>query len=100
MRRCKSRRSPWDAKSKRIDSFRSLARPRTPISASVATSMQPTSSGFTGEVFYGGTDTLKNYLKAGTPVVVWIDLGVELGDRLSIRSLSDVSGSYGRSVHR
>lgn len=31
--------------------------------------------GFTGDVFYGGIDTLKANLKAGRPVVVWIDLG-------------------------
>lgn len=30
--------------------------------------------GFTGEVFYGGDDTLKARLKAGEPVLVWLDL--------------------------
>jgi len=30
--------------------------------------------GFSGEVFYGGRDTLKAHPKAGEPVLVWIDL--------------------------
>lgn len=66
--------------------------------------MQPTSSRFTGEVFYGGTDTPKNYLKAGTPVVVWIDLGFDTsftmmidGEPATMAPRSHVVVAYGYS---
>ncbi len=60
--------------------------------------------GFTGEVFYGGTDTLKSYLKAGTPVVVWIDLGYTTsftmminGEPVTMAPRSHVVVAYGYS---
>lgn len=60
--------------------------------------------GFTGDVFYGGTDTLKSYLKAGTPVVVWIDLGFDTsftmmidGEPVTIAPRSHVVVAYGYS---
>lgn len=40
--------------------------------------------GFKGEVFYGGVDKLKAHLRAGHPVVVWIDLGFHTSFKMTI----------------
>jgi len=60
--------------------------------------------GFTGEVFYGGTETLKAHLRAGTPVVVWIDLGYDTsftmmieGEPVTMAPRSHVVVAYGFS---
>ncbi len=44
--------------------------------------------GFTGEVFYGGPDRLKTYLKAGSPVVVWLDFGYTTSFKMDINGES------------
>ncbi len=44
--------------------------------------------GFTGEVFYGGPDRLKTYLKAGVPVVVWLDFGYTTSFKMDINGES------------
>ena len=60
--------------------------------------------GFTGEIFYGGTSTLKSHLRAGHPVVVWIDLGYTTsftmmidGEPVTMAPRSHVVVAYGYS---
>ena len=60
--------------------------------------------GFAGEVFYGGTTRLKAHLKAGNPVVVWIDLGYDTsfimtidGEAVTMAPRSHVVVAYGYS---
>ncbi len=60
--------------------------------------------GFTGEVFYGGTSTLKSHLRAGHPVVVWIDLRYNTsftmminGESVTMAPRSHVVVAYGYS---
>lgn len=62
------------------------------------------SFGLTGEVMYGGTEKLKSYLKAGTPVVIWIDLGFDTsftmmidGQPVTMAPRSHVVVAYGYS---
>lgn len=61
--------------------------------------------GFTDGVFYGGTNALKAYLKAGTLVVVWVDLGYITrfttmvgGEPVTMAPRSHVVVAYGYST--
>nr|MBA2248282.1 SH3 domain-containing protein [Chloroflexia bacterium] len=44
--------------------------------------------GFTGEVFYGGPERLKTYLRASVPVVVWLDFGYTTSIKMDINGES------------